>query len=162
MSGSRSGRVRISVVEPGTVGDGQSPPRVTVDMREGLVATALVEVRRRAVIVDEIAEVAPVVVDGAERFGYGVSKGGKVPLTCVSDRRSFAPADHAVSTLSCRGQLCCCCRSLGHLIHACVRRPHGRRGLAVGGCVGGKWENPLGRNGTELHRTALNGTAVTC
>lgn len=49
---------------------------MTEDIREGLVATPLAEVRRRAAIVDEIAEVAPVVVDGAERFAWN-DRGGQ-------------------------------------------------------------------------------------
>ncbi|QQQ76975.1 hypothetical protein IOD16_39575 [Saccharothrix sp. 6-C] len=46
-----------------------------VDMWDGLAATELVEVKRRAAIVAEIAEVTPVVVDGAERFAWHDSGG---------------------------------------------------------------------------------------
>lgn len=48
---------------------------MTEDVWEGLVTTPLVEVRRRAAIVGEIAEVAPMVVDGAERFAWNDSGG---------------------------------------------------------------------------------------
>ena len=43
---------------------------------EALAATPLVEVRRRAAIIGEIAEVAPMVVDGAQRFGWN-DRGGQ-------------------------------------------------------------------------------------
>ncbi|MEU4763444.1 hypothetical protein AB0H12_09325 [Actinosynnema sp. NPDC023794] len=89
---------------------------MTEDIWDGLAATPLVEVRRRAAIVGEIAGVAPVVVDGAERFAWNDSGGqsavwyftpeGRALLLTFdheSDLNLYAEGDHALQESLYRG-----------------------------------------------------------
>jgi hypothetical protein len=60
-----------------------------VDMWEALQATPLTEVRRRAAIIGEIAEVAPMTVDGAERFAWNDSGGQSAVWYFTPDGRAL-------------------------------------------------------------------------
>lgn len=62
---------------------------MTVDMWEGFVTTPPAEVRRRAAIIGEIAEVVPVVVDGAERFAWNDSGGQSAVWYFTPDGRAM-------------------------------------------------------------------------
>ncbi|WP_367132747.1 hypothetical protein [Saccharothrix sp. HUAS TT1] len=60
-----------------------------VDMWHALEATPLAEVRRRAAIVDEITEVAPVAVEGAERFAWNDGGGQSAVWYFTPDGRAL-------------------------------------------------------------------------
>jgi hypothetical protein len=87
-----------------------------VDMWEAFQATPLAEVRRRAAIIGEIAEVAPMTVDGAERFAWNDSGGqsavwyftpeGRALLLTFdheTDLNLYAEGDYAVQESLYRG-----------------------------------------------------------
>jgi hypothetical protein len=59
------------------------------DIWEGLKATPLADVRRRAAIVGDLVEVAPVVVDGAERFAWNDGGGQSTVWYFTPDGRAL-------------------------------------------------------------------------
>jgi hypothetical protein len=59
------------------------------DTWDAFRATPLAEVRRRAAIVDEIVEVAPVTVDGARRFGWNDGGGQSAVWYFTEDGRGL-------------------------------------------------------------------------
>ncbi|MEU4446273.1 hypothetical protein AB0K14_04275 [Actinosynnema sp. NPDC050801] len=56
---------------------------------DALKATPLAEVRRRAAIIGELAEVAPMAVDGAERFGWNDRGGQSAVWYFTADGRAL-------------------------------------------------------------------------